>query len=75
MQRDLRAYREANRDRLDELVRRADLAERRLAERDIVADRTWAFPLYEDDALRALRSDIANAFEGVSSIEARSAAG
>lgn len=65
MQRDLRDYREANRERLDELVHAADLAEARLAERDIVADRTWAFPLYGDETLDGLRSDIAGAFAHV----------
>jgi hypothetical protein len=65
MQRDLRDYREANRNHLDELDRAADLAEARLAERDIVADRAWAFPLYPKDALESLRSDIAGAFAQV----------
>lgn len=61
----LRDHREARRAELDALARDADLAGARLAERDIVADRTWAFPLHADEALRSLRDDIGAAFQGV----------
>lgn len=65
MQRDLRQYREAHRQRLDALREEAQSMRRRLGEREVVEDRTWAFPLHEPDALRALRDEIAIAFSGV----------
>jgi len=56
--------REAHADRLRLLQAAAESAAERVGDAEIAADRTWAFPLYEQDQLDALRSCVAAEFGG-----------
>ncbi|MBY0263603.1 MAG: hypothetical protein K2Q20_14755 [Phycisphaerales bacterium] len=60
----LRDSRGANAQRLAELQERARLAAARRVEAEILADRTWAFPLYTPQRLRALAEQVHRGLEG-----------
>ncbi|MHC4976889.1 MAG: hypothetical protein ACYTF7_09835, partial [Planctomycetota bacterium] len=59
----LREYRDEHKDELDGLRRHAALLRKRLGERPIVEDRTWAFPLFAHERLSELDACIAHQFE------------
>jgi hypothetical protein len=61
-------YRDANRDALDAASATARALHAAAGEREIVMDRTWAFPLYGEDALQSLKLEIDEAFAKASSV-------
>lgn len=62
MQDDLASYRARHAGDLETLRHDAEEAEGRLADASVAMDRTWAFPLYPEEALKELKADIDAAF-------------
>ncbi len=54
MQSLLEEHREANADAIEGLERQSEHVKRRWRDREVLGERTWAFPLYDDDQLRDL---------------------
>lgn len=59
---DLAAYRRAHEDELSALDAEARRLDALSASRALLADRTWAFPLFSDRALRELKAEVAGRF-------------